>query len=291
MATKNPRSASLSFAIKATAVIYAVFEAALLLAFFLVAYDRVVEAWSVFSAAFSVALAATFVYANIRFWTVLSKVVLHAGTGSGHVTSGGAADGDATSLHAGGADTASLYYDDQSDADTISMPLVSSPPDAYAASLNSAPRRRQPAVASLLQENARQKLRRITLVSVVCTLCSCVKAAIEALQCAVLLTPNPAIERDWWLISLLYFSLSEVLPGVLVLLALRKPSSPPLAAAAPSPGSAGAWQPRGGFQTPAQRPSVGGPPLSERGSERGASMYSAASAGWHGPEDESLMYT
>ena len=280
VASRNPRYAAVARAIQLSAALYALFELALLVSFFWIPYLRIIEAWSVISAAFSVALAAAFLVANVRVWVVLRKVALH-GTTDEQPSGGGPGS----------------YYEDQSDADTIATPLYPAPRSVMGLSangLNGDPARVP--VTSLLRDDARQKLWRITLVSVVCTACSCIKAAIEALQCAVVLSPTMTVAQYWWLISLLYFVSSEIVPGVLILLALRRPPEPPAQAAQPGANLPGPLPPGSvGYATPNPRGAlaIGADTASERGSERGASMYSAASAGWHGrgyDEDETQVF-
>jgi len=58
------------------------FEVTLIVSFIFVPYDHIVIAWSVFSAAYSAALAIAFLYANARFWSVMGKVVLQTATSS-----------------------------------------------------------------------------------------------------------------------------------------------------------------------------------------------------------------
>lgn len=123
-------------------------------------------------------------------------------------------------------------------------------------------------------------------------LCRVVKAALEGFQVAELLIPNSSVQDSgyFWLVGLLYYLFSEVIPGLLVLLALRKPTSSVHPSISPV-----VLVGESSTQTPLQRGTFGEEMQSEQRSERGASMYSAASSAWyhdagHDERDEA-MYT
>ena len=259
-----PRSAAFALAIKISYFIYITFEAALVVAFFFTPFSEIVVAWSVFSAAISVTLAIAFLYANTRFCNVLGKVVLNTQA----------------------VDNLDVGYDDPSDSDTIAAPFFHSPPRASAGILN--PTAARP--ISTTHYDAQQKLHRITQVSIICTVCSCIKAAIEAFQCDFMIKQSDIIRPYWWLVTFLYFILSEILPGALVLLALRKPrTSVPVS-----------YRIKNANETLQTTPESHGISPDER-SDRGASMYSVDShgSGWQGLSariddselEETMLYT
>jgi hypothetical protein len=276
IAERSPPSASLFITLRVLVVLFAVFEGSLLIAFFFVPFPIIVEAYSIVSVLYSIALVAAFVITGARMLLVLrslssslagssrapywddqsdadsvsvagAQIVGHSSVASKSTRQGVGVEGSIQSVQVPksyGARAGAAYVSSHAatgsgtmDGHTgpFAMPSLvlsdsdsemeySSRPGAASSSRFTVQVQNQ---ASAILSDPQTKRRRITQVAVVCALCSFIKAAIESYQCAIMASPADELlsGRYWWLVTCLYYFCSEIIPGFVVLYALRKPSA------------------------------------------------------------------
>jgi hypothetical protein len=222
----------LALGLRCALVTFALFEVALAVAYFFAPFEKLVMAYSIVSTTYSIALVAAFMFAGTRMLLMLRAFSIAAASSEGIIGS--------TSVFGRAIDD-EQWSDIESSSNQLAplLPLAGSGPgpglaNATIISPMQVSSSSDTSSLSLQAVNLPTKRSRITLVATVCTACSLIKACVESYQCAMMISPGnePLAGSWWWLVTFLYFCCSEILPGWLVLFALRKQSSTILGAGA-----------------------------------------------------------